>query len=74
MTDSPENLFARLEDLETRFAFQDQALTELSQAFADQQRRIDQLERTTRELREQLEIILPSLVVPASEETPPPHY
>lgn len=69
-----DNLLARLEDLETRFAFQDKALNELSQAFVDQQRRIEQLERLTRELREQLEIILPSLVVSASEETPPPHY
>lgn len=74
MSDSSENLQARLDDLETRFAFQDQALAELSQAFADQQRRIEQLEQMARELREQLEIILPSLVVPASEETPPPHY
>ncbi|MFA5531382.1 MAG: SlyX family protein [Thiohalomonadaceae bacterium] len=74
MSELHNDLVARLEELETRFAFQEQALNDLSQAFADQQRRIDVLERTTRELREQLEVILPSLVVPAADETPPPHY
>lgn len=74
MSELHNDLVARLDELETRFAFQEQALNDLSQVFADQQRRIDVLERTTRELREQLEVILPSLVVPAADETPPPHY
>jgi SlyX protein len=74
MSDNAPDLIARLEELETRFAFQEHAMQQLSQAYVDQQRRIDVLEKTVRELREQLEIVLPSLVAAESEETPPPHY
>jgi SlyX protein len=74
MPDNAHDLIARLEELETRFAFQEHAMQELSQAYADQQRRIDVLEKAVRELREQLELVLPSLVADESEETPPPHY
>ncbi len=74
MSDNTHDLIARLEELETRFAFQEHTMQQLSQAYADQQRRIDMLEKLVRELRDQLEIVLPSLVATESEETPPPHY
>jgi len=64
----------RIVELETKVAFQEQALTELSDALAHQQRQIEALDKALRELRIQFTAALPSLVALPSEETPPPHY
>lgn len=65
---------ARLTELETRLSFQDNTINELNEVIITQQRRIVQLERAQALLKGQLRIMAPSLTVPASEETAPPHY
>lgn len=72
--DTPSGLAARVVELETRVAFQDQAMQELNEAVTRQQREIDRLARELDALRERLRALAPSPVVPPDEETPPPHY
>ncbi len=64
----------RFNELETRLAFQDHTLGELNDVVTSQERRIAQLERELTMLKGQMKIMTPSLIAPASEETPPPHY
>jgi SlyX protein len=64
----------RIVELETKVSFQEQALAELSDEMARQQRQIAVLEKTVRDLRAQFTASLPGIVAHASEETPPPHY
>jgi len=64
----------RLAELETRIAFQEQAIQELSDVVARQQAEIDRLSRANETLRLQLLELAPSLVAGRDEETPPPHY
>lgn len=64
----------RLTELETRLAFQDNTIGELNDVIAAQDRRIAQLERTLATLKGQMQIMAPSLIASAAEETPPPHY
>ena len=63
-----------LEQLETRVAFQDQELQDMSDVLIKQQQRIDILEARIKLLEDKLKDIRPSMLVPESEETPPPHY
>jgi len=70
--DTPMN--ERLVDLEARLAFQERALQELNEVVVRQQRDIDRLTREIEALRTQLRSVMPALVAPQSEETPPPHY
>jgi SlyX protein len=62
----------RLEELETRLAFQEQAILELSDALAASRREVEQSEarvqRALAELRHGMEPSDPGL------EPPPPHY
>ena len=69
-----DSVVARLNELETRLAFQDNTVGELNDVVTTQERRITQLERELARLKGQMQIMAPSLTVPASEETPPPHY
>ncbi|KAA2286112.1 SlyX family protein [Arenimonas fontis] len=68
------SLQARLEELETRFAFQEQALAELSEALAESRletaRMAERLERALADLR-QLRTLL---YADPGAEPPPPHY
>lgn len=66
---------ARIDDLETRLAWQDDLLDSLNETVAAQQKRIAELERHLellgsryRDLRETLEHLDPP------EDAPPPHY
>ncbi len=72
--DAPRDLAARVVEIETRVAFQDQTIQELNEAVIRQQREIDSLTRELETLRERLRGLVPSPVVPSDEETPPPHY
>jgi SlyX protein len=67
------DLSQRLIELETRFAFQEQALHELSDTVARQQAEIDRLGRLLKEIQERLRGIA-APVAERSEEPPPPHY
>jgi SlyX protein len=64
----------RLVELESKMAFQELALSQLSEAYAGQQRQLELLEKTVRELISQVRGMQSSIVANESEETPPPHY
>lgn len=64
----------RLIEVETRLAFQDDALQALNAVVVRQQQEIALLRRELEALRAQLKVMAPGLVASRSEETPPPHY
>ncbi len=64
----------RLIDLETRFAFQEQAIAELSDVVARQQQEIATLGLQLEQLRQRLAALPLSDIARPEEETPPPHY
>jgi len=64
----------RIVDLETRLAFQEDAIQQLSDVLADQQREIAGLVRDLQVMQVQLRQAMPADVAPQAEETPPPHY
>ena len=63
----------RIIELETRLAFQDEAINGLNQAMLSQQRQIEQLVEQVRQLKDRLKAITPS---PLGDDGPelPPHY
>lgn len=70
---------ARVAELETRLAFQEQALTELSDALADARREEAQtmlvLNRALEELRQmRLSMAATPYAADPASEPPPPHY
>lgn len=67
-------LSARIEELETKLAFQEFTIEELNQALIEQQFVLDKLQTQMRHLAEKFKGISASNVAPRSEETPPPHY
>lgn len=64
----------RFIDLETRLAFQEDAIHSLSNTVGLQQRTIDELVAEIRALKTQMRQMASSPVADRSEETPPPHY
>ena len=64
----------QLTDLETRLAFQENAIHELNEAVHRQQREIERLMRAVELLAQQVRAALPSLVAPDAQDGPPPHY
>ncbi len=64
----------RLAELEMRVTFQDQTIQELNEVVTRQQAQIDRLAREVETLKSHLAGLAPSLVIPAEEEKPPPHY
>ena len=64
----------RLTELENRYMQQERTIQELFDAVYRQQQLIDRLGREMEQVREQLEIALPSLVERPEDEEPPPHY
>ncbi|MEM8768538.1 MAG: SlyX family protein [Pseudomonadota bacterium] len=79
MTDSlstgstEDELAARIVELESRQAFQEDALSSLHDALVAQQQRIDQLEKMQTLIIERYRQSDPDIRLP-SEEPPPPHY
>ncbi len=71
MTDHPD-LQQRLIDLETRLAFQEHTLQDMSDTVARQHAEIDRLTRAVKELQERLRGI--SAPVMEQSDVPPPHY
>ncbi len=61
---------ARIDALEAHSAHQDRALTELSDAVAEQWKRIDALTREVLRLREEVQ----GLSARTAPDKPPPHY
>jgi SlyX protein len=64
----------RLTDLESRYMQQERTIQELLDLIYRHQQSIDRLGREMAEIREQLQIALPSLVERPEDEEPPPHY
>ncbi len=64
----------RLVELETRYMHQEQIISDLSDIVYRQEQAIERLERDFRQLREEMNIALPSLTRSPEEEEPPPHY
>ncbi len=64
----------RLIELETRIAFQEEALQALNAVIARQQQEMEHLSREIAALRALVHALAPALVASHGEETPPPHY
>lgn len=64
----------RLAELEIRVSFQDKTIQELNEVVTRQQFQIYQMTKDLAQLKAQLTVLAPSLVVPQDQETPPPHY
>ena len=67
------DLLERVEELETKAAFQEDTIRELNDALVGQQARIDQLENILRRLLEEVRGLMET-GSPVTEEAPPPHY
>jgi SlyX protein len=64
----------RITDLEIQLTHQQQQVEELNDLMYRQQQEIDALTLELRRIKEQLQIVLPSLVRETEDEAPPPHY
>ena len=64
----------RLEDIETRIAYQEASIEELTDAMLAQQKSIEALQAQLDYFKSVLKELTPSAVAPMSEETAPPHY
>lgn len=61
-------------DLESKLAFQDEAIHELNEVITDQQNQLDQLREQIRILELRIANVTQASVLPAGKEPPPPHY
>ncbi len=68
------DLEARIIELETKQAFQDDLLHALNDIVAEQSQTISTLLRETHTLRHMLKSLASSNIAAQSEESPPPHY
>ncbi|HJS34115.1 MAG TPA: SlyX family protein [Pseudoxanthomonas sp.] len=76
-TDLPlqgDTLERRLVEMETRLAFQEHALNELSEALADARAENQRTELLLRHMVEELGKVRTSLFEDPANEPPPPHY
>ncbi|RBW50088.1 SlyX family protein [Marinobacter sp. F3R11] len=71
---SDKDLQARLDELETRLAFQDDIINTLSEQLAKQEMDIRELWNAKRLLHNQLKDVSSSNIKREEEEAPPPHY
>lgn len=69
-----DDLARRLDDLETRLAFQDELINTLSDQVSRQELDIRKLWEATQHLKKQLSDISPTNIRAESDEAPPPHY
>ncbi len=67
-------LLARITELESRLAFQDDTVDQLNKVVVEQDQRIARLEALLRRTREQVEMLVPLMHGTPGEEPPPPHY
>lgn len=72
MTSTPRD--DRLDDMEVRLTFLDDAVTSLGDTEAHQARRLMQLEHALVGLRRELAALRTSLAGDVRDEPPPPHY
>lgn len=65
---------ARLNELESRVAFQDDLVEELNRIVAAQQQQIDLLQQQLQLLYDHIRTLSPTGMEPSTEEERPPHY
>ncbi len=61
-------------DLETRLAFQDDTIEQLSETIAKQQKQLEDLTRMVKIINKQIKSLPQELAGSAGDEPPPPHY
>lgn len=64
----------RLDELETRLAFQDNTVQELNDALTDQQHQIEQQRVELENLRQRIVALSAALPLQQEEDETPPHY
>ncbi|MBT0722155.1 SlyX family protein [Tatumella sp. TA1] len=69
-----EELTQRIDNLETKVAYQEHTLEELNQTLISHELEIAKMREHLRLLVSKLQTVAPSMVASQSEETPPPHY
>ncbi|KGQ34201.1 SlyX [Gallibacterium genomosp. 2] len=69
-----DDLIERMDELETKVAFQENTIEQLNQALIEQQFIIDKMQLQLRYLAQKLKDVQPSNIATQTEETPPPHY
>lgn len=75
MTDlSKLEMHNKIEDLECKLAFQEQAIDELNDALSQQQLLIAKMQQQMKYVANKVKNIDTSNLADPSEETPPPHY
>ncbi|MDP8079364.1 SlyX family protein [Phocoenobacter skyensis] len=74
MNTDTHQLFAYIAELETKIAFQENAMEDLNQALIQQQFILDKLQMQVRHIAEKLANASSSNIASLAEETPPPHY
>lgn len=67
-------LESRVVELETRLAFQEQAMAELSDALADARQELARNETLLRRALDELRASRPGVAGDPADEPPPPHY
>ncbi len=74
MSGDGDGLMQRLDEMEVKLTFIDDAVQALTSADADQSQRIALLERTLRDLRGEMAAMRVSQGDDPHDEPPPPHY
>lgn len=69
-----DQLVARVDELETRLAFQDDTIQALNDALAAQQFELDRLRRSLELVAKRQADLAAQVPGDAGEEAPPPHY
>jgi len=68
------DLEQRINEVETRLAFQETTLHELNEALTNQQLQLSQLQSVLEKLRERIMELASNMQPDATVEPPPPHY
>ena len=68
------DLEQRINEVETRLAFQETTLQELNEALTSQQQQLSQMQAVLEKLRERIVELASNMQPDAAIEPPPPHY